>query len=254
MRDHEKPPIIGIAAWRQNVNLLNFPMTIFQIDQEYIKRVRAAGGLPFLVPHVLSEQVYTAIEALDALILTGGDDVDPAYYGAEDEGVGVDVDPEADAREIELVRAAVECGLPVMGVCRGSQIINVAFGGKMTQEMTLNGLNDHPPRPKSLPEILDMRHDLHIERNTRLHGIFGSEHTTVNTTHHQANTDIAPGFRVSGRAPDGTVEAIEPTPDGKYADKYIMGVQWHPEKLPAPQHQELFDDLVRAARDRRSLK
>jgi len=246
----QREPIIGIAAWRQNVEILEFPMTIFQIDQEYVKRVRAAGGLPILIPHMLPDQIEGAVQILDGLVLTGGDDVHPNSYDGECEGVGIGMDLEADAREIELVQAAIKQNVPVLGICRGAQIINVAFGGKMSQEITLDGLSDHGPRPEKLAEILDLRHDISVDEDSRLCKILSKNERTVNTTHHQANTKIAPGFRASATATDGTIEAIEPEEFGPFADRYVIGVQWHPEKLPAPQHQSLFDDLVRAALER----
>jgi len=246
----EQRPLIGICAWRQSVKILEYPMTIFQIDQEYVRRVRSAGGIPILVPHLTDEEMDDALRRFDGLLFTGGDDVDPRSYGEADEGVGIAMDFEADEREIALVRKAVELDVPILGICRGSQIINIAFGGKMAQEITLEGRADHGPRPEKLADILGARHDIEILPDTRLYSIFREPTRSVNTTHHQANTDIADGLRVSARAPDGTIEALEPDQGGRFSNKYIIGVQWHPEKLKVPQDQELFDDFVSAASDR----
>lgn len=219
-------------------------MTIFQIDQAYVERVRVAGGVPFLVPHVTHENLADIVHHLDALILTGGDDVDPRSYGELDDGSCVNSDIEADDAEIALVKECIFADVPILGACRGIQIINVAHGGTLQQEICRAG-SAHPPRPKVLDKILGMRHSLEIEQGTRLASILGSQAREVNTTHHQAIRDLAPGFIVSARAPDGTIEAIETT-----NERYVIGVQWHPEKLNPPDNQELFDDLVKAANER----
>lgn len=235
-------PIIGIAAWRQTVEVWDSRMTIFQIDQAYVERVRAADGVPFLVPHVETDMIEDVVHHLDALILTGGDDVDPTTYGEADEGHCLNSDIEADRAEIALVKACIDAEIPILGACRGIQIINVAYGGTLHQEIAQEG-TCHGPRPKVLDEILALRHPLEINSGTRLGDILGTASREVNTTHHQAIRDLAPGFTATAFAPDGTIEAIEST-----NRSYVVGVQWHPEKLEAPDNQELFDDLVRVAR------
>ncbi len=239
-------PVIGIAAWRQTVEVWESKMTIFQIDQAYVKRLLAADGVPFLIPHVPAEMLIDVVKQIDALILTGGDDVDPRSYGETDQGECKHCDIEADKAEIALVKSCIEAKIPVLGACRGIQIINVAYGGTLDQEITREG-TCHGPRPTVLDDILALRHDVEISAGSRLADILGSSPRTVNTTHHQAIRALAPGFEVSARAPDGTIEAIEPT-----NDDYVVGVQWHPEKLPPPDNQELFNDLVRAAAERRN--
>lgn len=240
----ERRPVIGIAAWRQTVDVWQSRMTIFQIDQAYVQRVQAAGGIPLLVPHVPAAMLADTVTRIDGLILTGGDDVDPRSYGEADQGDCLHCDIEADQVEIALVKSCIEAGVPILGACRGIQIINVAHGGTLHQEITREG-GCHGPRPKILDEILALRHEIAIEPGSRLAGIFGTGPREVNTTHHQAIRDLAPGFDVTARAPDGTIEAIESTNNA-----YVIGVQWHPEKLAPPDNQELFDDLVAAARAR----
>ena len=190
------------------------------------------------------DNIDDVVHHLDALILTGGDDLDPRSYGEVDSGACVNSDIAADQAEIALVKSCLDANVPILGACRGIQIINVAHGGKLHQEICREG-TDHLPRPKVLDEILAMRHPLEIEPETRLAEILGPESREVNTTHHQAISELASGFRVSARAPDGTIEAIEGT-----EEQYVLGVQWHPEKLQAPDNQELFDDLISAARAR----
>ncbi len=237
-------PVIGIAAWRQDVEVWGSRMNIFQIDEAYVDRIHAAEAIPMMLPHVRPGTEENVVSKIDALLLTGGDDIDPACYGDSDKGTCRNVDPDADRREIALLNAAVERGIPVLGTCRGMQLINVAFGGTLNQKITQEGRADHGPRPTLLDDILALRHPVEIVPGSRLASILGCGTRLVNTTHHQGLARLAQGFKVVARAPDGTVEAIEAEDPGKY----IIGVQWHPEKLPAMDNQELFDDLASAAK------
>ena len=185
-----------------------------------------------------------AARSIDGLILSGGDDVHPEAYGVLDEGVSVDTDLPVDLGEIELLKRAVAHLVPVLGICRGAQIVNVAYGGSLHQDM-LGRSDCHPPRPEVLDEIIAHRHDLKVAPDSELSRILGVEPRQVNSTHHQAISELAPGLRAVAWAPDGIVEAIESEGPG-----YLVAVQWHPEKLPPPRDQELFDDLVRAATER----
>ncbi len=236
------PPLIGITCMRRCIELLGSDMEVFFLDRAYTRRIRAAGGVPVILPQLQEHEVESALGQLDALILSGGDDIDPEAYGTVDEGQSIDTDLDADCGEIRLLKAAVARQLPVLGICRGAQVINVSFGGSLFQEMLEDGTS-HPLRPDTLDELLQQRHDLKIDADSELARIFGSTQRQVNSTHHQAIDQIAEGFRAVAWAPDGVVEAIE-----SVNSSYVVAVQWHPEKLPPPQDQELFDDLVRAAR------
>ena len=239
----DRRPVIGIAAWRQTVEVWQSKMTIFQIDQAYVERVRTAGGLPFLIPHVPSDMLSDVVDRIDGLILTGGDDVDPRSYGETDQGDCMHSDFEADQAEIALAKQCIDAGIPILGACRGIQIINVAYGGTLHQEMTREG-TCHGLRPTVLDEILALRHSIEIEPDTRLAGILGTSPRTVNTTHHQAIRDLAPGFEVTAHAPDNTIEAIEAS-----NGSYVIGVQWHPEFFLADGNPNfvLFEALVETA-------
>ena len=235
-------PVIGITCMQRTIELLGSDMHTYFLDQRYTKRIREAGGVPVILPQLRADEVPPVLAKLDALILSGGDDVHPDVYGAEDEGVSIDADLAADRGEVALLRGAVESELPVLGICRGAQIVNVSFGGSLHQEMLEDG-TDHPTRPDTLQELLSRRHHIDIEEGSDLARIYGSTNRQVNSTHHQAIKDLAEGFRVVARAPDGVIEAIESKGNG-----YLVAVQWHPEKLPPPQDQELFVALVREAR------
>lgn len=236
-----RKPVVAIAAWRQHIELLSSRMTIFQVDELYVSRVRLAGAAPVLLPHYDIDEVSQIVGMLDGLVLTGGDDVAPVSYGASDEGTSIGCSVVADRSEIALLRSAKDVGLPVLGICRGVQILNVAFGGTLSQEITMEGRAQHPPRPNTLDEILAHRHVIEVREGTRLAKL-GQSHRLVNSTHHQAIEVLAPGFRISAFAPDGTIEAIEAEDDSCF-----WGVQWHPEKLSHPVDQDLFEDLVAAA-------
>jgi putative glutamine amidotransferase len=235
-------PIIGIAAWRQTVEVWEYAMSIFQADELYVQRVRAAGGLPVLLPHLQPNEISSIVTRLDGLILTGGDDIDPSTYGAEDEGVSLASDATADQHEIALLNETIENKVPVLAICRGAQILNVSRGGTLEQEMTGVGREHHPKRPDKLADILAQRHPVEIDTGSKLAAALHTSTTLTNSTHHQAISTAGEGLTITGRAPDGTVEAIE-TDD----DAFVVGVQWHPEKLPPPEHQGLFDALVCAA-------
>jgi putative glutamine amidotransferase len=239
-------PVVGIVSWRQSVTVWGSSMTIFQIDESYIERVSAAGGLPVLVPHVDAVSAAELVQSLDAVLFTGGDDVHPESYGATDDGSTLNASLDADRSEIALARAAAARRLPMLGACRGAQIINVAFGGTLYQEILREDSRHHGPRPTILHEILSLRHAIDIVPDSRLARLVGTQRRQVNTTHHQAIRDVAPGFQVVARAPDGIIEAIESS-----SENAILAVQWHPEKLAPPTDQELFDDLVRSASARR---
>ena len=242
-----RKPVIGITCMRRTIELYSSEMDAFFLDISYARRVREAGGVPVLLPQLRVEEAGAAARSIDGLILSGGDDVHPEAYGAPDEGVSVDADLPVDLGEIELLKRSVVREVPVLGICRGVQIVNVAYGGSLHQDM-LGRSDCHPPRPEVLDEIIAQRHGLKVAPGSELARILGAGPRRVNSTHHQAISELAPGFHAVAWAPDGVVEAIESEGPG-----YLVAVQWHPEKLPPPRDQELFDDLVRAATERMAL-
>ncbi len=245
MSPHSNPtvgrPVIGITCMRRVIELMSSELDVYFLDQSYASRVRAAGGVPVLLPQLRVGEGSAAAASIDGLILSGGDDVHPQTYDAADEGVSLDTDLPTDLGEIELFREALARRVPVLGICRGVQIVNVALGGKLHQDMLGNSAC-HPPRAGVLKEVLAHRHGLEIAPEGDLARILGGAPRQVNSTHHQAIRELAPELRPVAWAPDGTVEAVESRGPG-----YLVAVQWHPEKLPPPRDQELFDDLVRAA-------
>jgi putative glutamine amidotransferase len=193
----------------------------------YIHALELAGVTPVLVtPAHSAEAVAAIMHAVDGLVLSGGEDVDPVHYG-ETPRVELDsVHPERDAMEFAALRHALDRDVPVLGICRGHQVLNVALGGSLYQDI-----------PTDLPDALghvqgggwDRRsHDVFVEPDSLFFRITGERTLCINSFHHQAIREPAPGLRVVGRAEDGLIEAVE-----SERHDWVIGVQWHPERLEA---------------------
>ncbi|MBZ0292651.1 MAG: gamma-glutamyl-gamma-aminobutyrate hydrolase family protein [Anaerolineae bacterium] len=209
--------------------------------------VERAGGLPLLIPSGLQlsnlRQIY---ERLDAVLIPGGGDINPECYTSETHNTVYRVDDARDQSEIALVRWAVEDNRPLFGICRGNQLMNVALGGTLTQDIPSQIESDikHDYSRKDIP-YNHLAHPITIMPDSRLAGIIGSTTLTVNSLHHQCVQQLAPGLRVTAQSPDGIIEALE-IPGKQFA----LSVQWHPEDLlDDPTMQALFDAFVDAARD-----
>jgi len=206
------------------------------LGMTYAQAVEQAGGLPVVLPPVAVEDVGRLLDRLDALCLAGGPDLDPATYGAaERHPLLGETCPEADAFELAVARAADRHGLPVLGICRGAQALNVARGGTLHQHVDAH-------RQQAVAAAPD--HVVRIAEGTRLARLTGATALEVNSFHHQAVDVLGEGLRVSARAADGTVEAIEGT-----GDRFVLGVQWHAEAMAGERaHRALFEGLVAGAR------
>jgi putative glutamine amidotransferase len=220
--------------------------------EAYAEAVEAAGGEAVrLLP---GEAPDGALERLDGLVLSGGADIDPAAYGEPvREGMDVEIDRERDALELPLARAAVERDLPVLGICRGVQVLNVALGGTLYQDVDVERTGrqawSHQQRRSHPGAPLDAAiHPVAIEPGSRLREIAGADRLGVNTFHHQAIRDPAPGLVVAARAVEpggaGVIEAVELP-----GRRFVLGVQWHPERMWKREAAcaRLFGALVRAA-------
>jgi putative glutamine amidotransferase len=214
------------------------------LDTAYVDATAVAGGLPLLLPALPVELAPDVVRELDGLILSGGADVDPARYGADPHPSTQPADAVRDAFEIAVVRAAIDQQVPVLAVCRGMQVLNVACGGTLIQHVPDVTRHEHTDI-----ERWDVSaNPVTVADGTLLHDVVGLSHLTVNSLHHQAVDEVADGFRVSAVDEVGIVEAIEPV-DGRP----VLGVQWHPELLQRePVHEALFVWLVNRARDRRA--
>lgn len=242
-------PRIGITSWhRDDPDQLE---RWEAVRDTYTGAIRAAAGLPFILPIADDEPDLIAdyLDAVDGLLFTSGGDVAPACYGEAQDDRCHEPDRERDFFEIHLARAALARRTPILGVCRGLQVLNVAAGGTLYQDIGC--------RPGTLPqhsarreERRDLMHSVRIVPGTRLHAIMGVTEFKVTSTHHQFVKDLAPGFRVTAECPeDGIVEGIE-HPD----HPFLLAVQWHPERMYQDHaaHLELFRALVAAAEEARA--
>jgi putative glutamine amidotransferase len=215
---------------------------IDRVSRWYVDAIRRAGALPFVLPTLEPEDAKETLAALDGLVLTGGGDVAPWLYGAQPAPEVYDVDRARDSWELALIRAAGD-RLPVLGICRGAQLLNVAAGGTLFQH--LPDVTDEPHRLRERDR--EPVHVVDIEPGSRLGEILGQGRVGVNSVHHQAVDRVGSGLRAVAWARDGIVEAVERS-DGAP----VVAVQWHPESLIdlAP-HGRLFLWLTRTAARRR---
>jgi putative glutamine amidotransferase len=226
-------PVIGITTRRLEAGARHLDV----VEQAYAEAVAGAGGLPHLLPRLTGPAGDTQLGGLDGLLLTGGGDVDPGLYGMVRSADTGGVDEGRDAWELGLVPHAIATGLPVLGICRGCQVLNVAFGGTLIQHLLAR-----TTLPHLVPERERIVHQVRIEPGTQLFGVEQRTDIGVNSIHHQAVDTVGADLRVSAWAEDGTIEAIE---HGQYP---LLGVQWHPENLfHQPAHLALFAWLVEQA-------
>lgn len=209
------------------------------LDRSYVDAVARAGGLPVLLPVLDPEDALDVLEGLDGLLLTGGPDIDPARYGAVAAPEVYGIDPSRDGWELALARHAT---IPMLGICRGTQVLNVARGGSLVQHLPAGTTVEHRAKDRPGRTV----HRVRVERGSQLHQALGTARVRANSLHHQAVAEVGTGLRVVGVGDDGVVEAIEATSGA------VLGVQWHPELLAGQDpHGRLFDWLVLQAADRR---
>ncbi|XVU24149.1 gamma-glutamyl-gamma-aminobutyrate hydrolase family protein [Actinoplanes sp. CA-054009] len=225
-------PIIGITTYVENATWgvwQDLPTTL--IPHDYVAAVTLAGGRPVLIPQ---EDDTDVLRALDGLVLAGGSDLGPEMYGQEP-GPHTVVRPERDTAELRLVRAALERDMPVLGICRGMQLLTVAAGGSLHQHLPdLLGHEKHRPGPGVYGE-----HDARFEPGSRIEALMGDD-LAIRCFHHQGVAD--PGtLTVTGRAEDGLPEAVEDP-----GRRFVLGVQWHPEVV---RDRRLFGALVTATQN-----
>ena len=232
-------PIIGIGA--------DLAVKEGQRDRAFVyitytEALRRAGAVVVIIPPQ-PENAADVVASLDGILLAGGDDCDPAVYGQEPHQACETMDPRRQENELALARMARARGIPTLGICLGLQMMNVAAGGTLIQDIasSVDTEIDHASEPEDRS-----RHEVLVETGTKLAGVVGAGEHDVNSSHHQAIGHVAEGLRVTALAPDGIVEGLEDP-----ALPFYVGVQWHPEDMTGEQDATtLFGAFVEAARRR----
>ncbi len=234
----DRRPLIGITSYVEpSVRWGVWELPTALVPLNYVEAVEHAGGRPLLVPPSATG-VDETLDALDGLIFSGGADLDPGLYDAEPHPETIGIHAERDAAELKLLQAALERDLPVLAICRGSQVLNIARGGDLVQHLPeVVGDEKHKHTPGSFAD-----HDVEVDPDTRLREILGPR-APVKSHHHQGFGRLGEGLRESARAEDGTIEAVEDP-----SKRFALGVLWHPE---AGDDAALFKELVRQAAEYR---
>ena len=239
-------PLIGITTERWSSSLAQPNNNVQGVFTTYIDAVSQASGLPVLIPLSLDDDDFLALYVrVQAVLLPGGGDLDPSLYAATSHPATNGIDPDRDRVELQLTRQAVADRKPFFGICRGAQVFNVALGGTLYQDLPSERPGDvrhSHPFPEFPREYI--AHPVKVEEESRLARLLGAPIVSVNSRHHQAVKDVAPGLHVVARAPDGVIEALELP-----AHPFALAVQWHPENLQhQPEMRALFEKFIEAAR------
>src|SRR5450432_2456406 len=239
-------PIIGITTQTLEPIPGELPRC-WVMSQRYVDVLTSAGALPWVIPLTHDMATLRAVyEKLDGVFLPGGVDMDPDQYSESRLPVCGVTDSDRDRVEVALVQWAMADRKPVLAVCRGVQVLNVAAGGTLYQDLAewCDAAIKHDYWPNEVKQRQDLVHDVVIEEGTQLGAIVGAGTVTVNSMHHQGIKKLAPGLVVNAYAPDGLIEGVEGSDDG-----YLLGVQWHPEELVEldPAARRLFESFIEAA-------
>src|SRR5262245_14179328 len=227
-------PLVGITTYVTDTSFGAWEAECALVPVDYVRAVERAGGRPRLVPPS-EEAVDETLDVLDGIIFSGGNDLDPALYEADPHPETDAVQEERDRGEMALLTAALERDMPVLAVCRGSQVLNVARGGDLVQHLPDSlGQDEHRPVRGEWAE-----HSVRLEPESRVGSVLGGQ-TPVKSHHHQGYGRIGEGLRVTGWAEDGTIEALEDP-----SKRFAVGVLWHPEE---GEDVALFEALVEEAR------
>jgi len=236
-------PLIGLTL-REPAELHLIPSVLAR-NRAYFDAIEAAGATPVGISASLAEsRLRQLFDLCDGICLPGGPDVEPTLYGEETRAdCSVEVDPELDRAEMLLVRWAIDDDKPLLAICRGAQVLNVALGGTLWQDVATMRATEHNHYPASSRG--EVTHNIEVSAASRLHDIAGGDRVDVNSMHHQAVRDLGDDLVVSARAHDGLVEAVEHP-----GRRFVVGVQCHPEELYLERQwaQRLFVDFVAATR------
>lgn len=241
-----KRPLVGIPTW--NDDSVFYPgVELYGINVSYVNTLRKAGALPILVPlHMDKDSLRGIFERLDGIFLAGGGDIAPRVYNPKSREAFDSSDIERDITELTLVKWALDANMPVLGVCRGIQIINIACGGSLYHDLSKE-------RPGEIrhdyigPDYKrdQISHEVTFPTSGYLSDIFGAS-TGVNSMHHQGVAEVGMGLQVAATSADGLTEAVHST-----EHRFVLGTQWHPEELMKTdtRHKTVFNDFLCAAAD-----
>ena len=244
-------PVIGITCNYSFDNAAHFAAGIAARGQEwqlladdYVSAIENAGAIPVIIPFYQNiESAFEVLEHLDGIVFSGGNDIDPTLYGEHPVAQLGEIIPLRDYQDIELCKKVIkETDLPVLGVCRGIQVLNVALGGTNHQHLPAAGYESHS---LGMYHRTEPSHTVNVVPGSKLHAVLGDV-AHVNSFHHQAVKDVAPGLKVVATAPSGLVEAVEL--DG--TDRYVLATQWHPEMMASKQEEfhKLLESFVQACK------
>ena len=229
-------PIIGISS--------NQHERVLSISADYVEAITTNGGIPIVIPNLLVEEdVLRIIQLIDGLLLTGGGDIDPTFFGEEPQQELGNISPERDTFEISITQKMLKLNKPILGICRGCQILNIANGGDMYQDIYTQAENNllqhtqHAPRSHA-------SHFVRIYEGTKLSEIIKKEKFKVNSFHHQAVRILPKDFQEGAISSDGIIEAIE-----SKSHSFALGVQWHPESMKNnPESTDIFKAFIQACK------
>jgi len=235
-------PVIGISSGRGGMPVTEGTLAAHYVGRGYVRAVVEAGGIPLVLPCVEGRERDLAnvlLELIDGLVLSGGDDIDPIRYGGRTEDA-VAPDPVRDEFELALLAGARERGIPVLGICRGMELINIAYGGTLR-----SGVSHDLGEDIDLPELgVGRCHAVSLTPGSRAAALFEAETVEAVCAHHQAPDRVGSRLLASGVAADGLIEVIEDL------DRWVLGVIWHPEQVlgRAASHLRVYEALVEEAR------
>jgi len=228
-------PVVGITTYVTQAQWSYWDVEAALVPASYVRAIERVGGRPVLIPPS-EDGVEETLAAVDGLLFSGGSDLDPELYDQEPHEATFGVVTERDRAELAILQAALARDMPVLAVCRGSQVLNVARGGDLVQHLPdVVGDDKHKHTPGTFAD-----HDVTLEPGTRLAALLG-ERAPVKSHHHQGFGRLGKGLRVAAHAEDGTIEAVEDP-----SHRFALGVLWHPE---AGEDLKLFEELVSAARE-----
>jgi putative glutamine amidotransferase len=247
-------PIIGVtASLREDLEPTVPPRPLghfVRADLDYVAGVVGAGGAPVVLPPI-AEAAEEMVRGIDGLLLSGGSDLDPGYYGEEPLPELDVIIPERDAFEMACLGHALERGVPVFGICRGLQVLNVALGGTLYQDLPSQLEEGSIAHRQHMPKW-QWTHEVEVDTGSEVAKIMETTELRVNSYHHQAIKDLAEPLVAVARATDGVIEAVE---SGDLSERWLVGVQWHAEAMRdvGPEHRNLFKAHVAAA-ERHALR